>query len=82
MSRSAKLTCAANGSVEEIDLHDVASDRELAPLISHEGVLRVLRQPSVPEPKPTVADDGSILMPPLVILGDCGGGPPGPYSVS
>lgn len=39
-----------NGKMEPIDLYTVASDPELAPLISHEGALRVLRQPGVPEP--------------------------------
>lgn len=41
------------GAKEEVvDLHKVATDPVLAPLISHEGVLRVLRQPGVPDPQP------------------------------
>lgn len=34
-----------------IDMHTVATDPELAPLISHEGALKVLRQPGVPDPE-------------------------------
>ena len=70
MSRSAKLVRADSDAEEKVDLHDVAADPELAPLISHEGVLTVLRQPSVPKPEPTVNEDGSITMPHMVILGN------------
>lgn len=34
---------------EYVDLRTVATDPELVPLISHEGVLKVLRQPGVPD---------------------------------
>jgi hypothetical protein len=38
-----------SGTWEMADLHDILSDSELASCVSHEGVLKVLRQPSVPE---------------------------------
>lgn len=51
MHRIAFLT--RPGEKEEIvDLHQVAIDPALAPLISHEGPLRILRQPGVPDPQP------------------------------
>jgi len=50
MHRTAFLTCP--GCKEEIvDLRLVASDATYAKLISHEGPLKVLRQPGVPDPK-------------------------------
>lgn len=53
MHRIAFLT--RPGEKEEmVDLHQVAIDPALAPLISHEGPLRVLRQPGVPDPQPIV----------------------------
>lgn len=39
--------CLVDGSAR--DLRDVLRDPELAPLVSHEGPLRTLRQPDVPE---------------------------------
>jgi len=33
-----------DGTSEEVDLHDLAADPELAPLLHHEGVLKYLRQ--------------------------------------
>jgi hypothetical protein len=53
----------------QIHLHDVVSDPELAPLLSHEGVLNLVRQPGVPEPQGEVQEDGTILMPEVVIYG-------------
>lgn len=56
-----------HGNVALVDLHTIAKSPELAPLINHNGVLRVLRQPSVPEPQPVIHADGSMEMP-LVLL--------------
>ena len=53
---------------EEIDLYDVAKDPELAPLISHQGVLNYLRLPGVPEPEPTVID-GVVTLQEVTIYG-------------
>jgi len=53
----------------QIHLHDVASDPELAPLLHHEGELKVFRQSGVPEPKGEVQEDGTILMPEIIIYG-------------
>jgi hypothetical protein len=39
-----------DGRREIVHLHDVAQSDELAPLISHEGKLHILRQASVPKP--------------------------------
>lgn len=51
MHRIAFLT--RPGEKEEmVDLRQVAIDPALAPLISHEGPLRILRQPGVPDPQP------------------------------
>ncbi len=53
MHREAWLT--RPGEEEElVDLHQIAIDPVLAPLISHEGPLRVLRQPGVPDSTPRV----------------------------
>jgi len=60
----------ANGDKGDVDLHTVAADPDLAPLINHDGVLKVLRQPSVPEPAPTVAADGTVTLPEITIYGD------------
>lgn len=57
-----------NEAPRPVDLHDVATDPELAPLISHQGVLNYLRLPGVPEPEPTVAD-GVITLPEITIYG-------------
>lgn len=39
-----------SGTWEMADLKEVLSDDKLAPTVSHEGVLKVFRQPAVPEP--------------------------------
>jgi hypothetical protein len=52
----------------EIDLHEIATDPELAPLISHQGVLKYLRLPGVPEPEPT-KEGGIITLPEITIYG-------------
>ena len=39
------LRRANSGIWEMVDLQDVLRDKELAPMVSHEGVLKVLRQP-------------------------------------
>ena len=72
MHRWAKLQRPGACELEDIDLHDVAGDPELAPLISHEGVLKYLRQIRVPEPepKPTIGPDGELIMPEIVIYGN------------
>lgn len=56
-----------DGSIEVLDLATIAADPLLAPLINHGGVLKVTRQPSVPEPQPTLTDDGVIVLPTLNI---------------
>ncbi len=48
MYRMAKLI-HPNGTEEEIDLHGVATDSSLAPLMHHQGVLTYLRQDGVPK---------------------------------
>lgn len=55
MHRKAELF--EDGAVREVDLRDIAVDPVLVPLLNHDGILRVLRQPSVPEPT------GVIVMP-------------------
>lgn len=76
--RMARLV-APNGIVTKVDLHDIAKDPALAPLINHNGVLKVLRQPSVPEPEATTEADGSISMPPIIIYPEV---PPAELDVS
>lgn len=66
--RMALLLRAGSSVEEQIDLHDVLKDPELAGLISHEGPLTYLRQASVPEPQPVKNADGSYTMPEIVIL--------------
>jgi len=51
--------CLVDGAPR--DLHDVLQDRELAPLVSHEGPLRLLRQPGVEE------ITGAVVLPPQEI---------------
>lgn len=68
--RMAKLLRAGSSTWEDVDLADVATDPELAPLISHEGVLKLTRLPCVPEPQPTTEADGTVVMPEIVIIGD------------
>lgn len=55
---------------EQVHLHDIAADPDLCGLINHDGVLKVLRQPSVPPPQPVKQADGSYLMPEVYVLGD------------
>jgi hypothetical protein len=50
----------------EVDLHVVAGDPELAPLISHEGVLKVLRQRAV-EPTPALQEGLNLPSPSLIV---------------
>lgn len=70
MYRQAKLLRAGSSDWEDVDLVMIAADPELAPLISHEGVLKVTRMPCVDEPQPTTAPDGAIVMPELLIVGE------------
>lgn len=42
-----------NGTEKEIDLHDIASNNELASLMNHGGVLTYLRQSNVTKLDPT-----------------------------
>lgn len=54
---SQTCTLAARGCVvdgQSRDLVEVLRDAELAPLASHQGALRILRQPGVPEPENVV----------------------------
>ncbi len=62
MYRQARLLRAGSTQWEDIDLHRVAADTTLAPLLSHEGVLKVLRQQNVPEPQGTV-ENGVVTLP-------------------
>ncbi len=57
-----------DGAVEVVRLRDIAASLLLAPLISHEGPLKYLRQVSVPAPKDPfgdvlVGDDGLVMLP-------------------
>lgn len=65
MYRMARLV-RKDGSVEKVDLHDIASDPTLSAAINHDGILKVLRQPSIPEPRPT-DQDGVLVMPETTI---------------
>ena len=49
MKREARLVLA-DGTERAVDLADVATDPALAPLMSHDGVLRYLRMAGVPAP--------------------------------
>jgi hypothetical protein len=62
----------ANGDQGDVDLHSIAADPALAPLINHDGVLKVLRQPSVPEEQPVTLDDGTVVLPEMVVKGKPG----------
>lgn len=70
MYRTALLQRAGTTDWVEIDLYDLAKDAELAPLISHEGVMKIVRQQGVPEPEPIREADGSITLPEIIILGN------------
>lgn len=69
MSRNARLLRAGSSTWEDVDLYDIAKDPVLCGLISHEGVMHTTRMPSVPEPQPVQNADGSITLPPVLILG-------------
>jgi len=56
-------SCRVDG--EDMDLIALLSDPALAPLASHQGVLRVFRQPGVPDPGPQ-----AIIMPEITITAD------------
>jgi hypothetical protein len=64
--RMARLV-SPTGLVTKVDLHDIAKDPALAPLINHNGMLKVVRQQSVPEPQAHTEADGSLSMPPIII---------------
>jgi hypothetical protein len=70
MYRMGKLLRAGSTTWEDVDLAELALDPELAPLISHEGVLKTTRMPCVDEPMPVTEADGSITMPEMLIMGD------------
>lgn len=69
MYRTAKLLRAGATDWVEVDLWDIAGDPELAPLISHEGVLKTTRMLNVPLPEPVLVD-GVLTMPETIIFGD------------
>lgn len=69
MHRMARLLRAGASDWEDVDLYDIAKDSELAGLISHEGVLKITRLPSVTEPQPIKLADGTIQMPEVLIFG-------------
>ncbi len=61
----ARLIRAGQSDWEQVALIDVMKDPALAPLVNHDGVLAAFRQPSVPEPQPTVGADGTVTLPTL-----------------
>jgi hypothetical protein len=63
MYRWARILREGSSTWEDVDLHEVAADAALAPLISHEGVLKALRQQGVPEPQATTGDSGTLMLP-------------------
>lgn len=69
MYRMARLV-HKDGSWERVDLHDVVKDPVLSAAINNKvgssSVLKVLRQPSVPEPEP-VTKGGVLVMPETVV---------------
>jgi hypothetical protein len=67
MFQWAWLTREGERRPAQIHIHDVLDDPELAPLLSHEGVLKVFRQPGVSAPEGKVLEDGTIEMPELLI---------------
>lgn len=50
-----------DGKCEKVDLHNIASDEKLSYLLNHDGVLHVLRQPSVPETPPVKSGNTWVL---------------------
>jgi hypothetical protein len=69
MRRDARLRRAGSNAWEDVDLADIARSKELAPLISHEGALKIVRMPRVPEPKASTDADGTLVLPPIYIIG-------------
>jgi len=69
MHRMARLV-KPDGTEEEVDLHDIAKDPALAPLMSHEGVLKYLRQKLVPKLDPIVVPEPEPEPDPIVITPD------------
>jgi hypothetical protein len=78
--------CEVDGA--KMDLLDVFTSKELAPLVNHDGVLRVLRQPGVKEMPsvPNLADKGATILSKLptgvataggLVAGAMVAGPPG-----
>lgn len=67
MYRWGRILRSGSRQWEDIDLHEVATNSDLAPLISHEGVLKTLRQRNVPAPETTTAPDGSIVLPETIV---------------
>lgn len=70
MYQWAWLLRSGSSTWEQVNLKDIAADADLCGLINHDGILKVVRQPSVPEPQPVRQADGSYLMPEVYILGD------------
>jgi hypothetical protein len=70
MYRTAMLLKAGETEWTEVDLYDIATDPELADLISHEGPMKVTRQQGVPEPEGVQEEDGSWTLPEIIIFGD------------
>lgn len=58
MHRKARLI-SSDGTEQEVDLHDIAADSALAPLLHHQGILTYLRQKGVVKlpPLPTEAPE-------------------------
>lgn len=72
MYRMIRLKRAGADTWEEIDFHEIAGDAELAPLLTHQGTMKFLRQFGVPEPQPTRNEDGVLVMPSILIYGGAG----------
>jgi hypothetical protein len=59
----------ADGSEESVDLRDIAQDKDLCPLITHDGKpLTYLRQAGVPQEEP-LPTHGVITLPEITIIG-------------
>jgi hypothetical protein len=57
-----------DGTIDVVRMRDVLTDAKLAPLVSHEGPLRYLRQVNVPAPKDPfgdvlMGDEGLVMLP-------------------
>jgi len=68
MYKWAKLMRAGTDVWEDVLLAELLQDEELAPLASHEGVLKLVRQPGVP-----VEEELALYMPVVEIVGDPSG---------